>query len=261
MEKNYYFVIGQRNLMVVEAIKLLVEHKLPFKCLEAPYIFTKDEEDELIAQGFVPYYVGVAYRGDCYYHKITDAFLYKLLVMLNKGISDWPLAVLEYCCGNSHLGRGCVNVQDLIMGGYKRQEIEHLQTENRKALGFDEKAEASAQQALDEALAKAPQQPEYLVVNWDFKVSDVSFEGFLPILDRVFWLQRFVNVVIFAQNCAFYFGYQRIARALMPKWGCSSFCFGQCSAALYASDDVHKAWVAECLAAETAKLKAEGLLW
>ena len=49
MEKNYYFVIGQRNLMVVEAIKLLVEHKLPFKCLEAPYIFTKDEEDELIA--------------------------------------------------------------------------------------------------------------------------------------------------------------------------------------------------------------------
>ena len=62
--KNYYFVIGKKNLMVVEAVKLLIEHKLPFKCLEAPYIFTKDEEDELIAQGFVPYYVGVAYRDD-----------------------------------------------------------------------------------------------------------------------------------------------------------------------------------------------------
>lgn len=247
--------------MVVEAIKLLIEHKLPFKCLEAPYIFTKDEEDELIAQGFVPYYVGVAYRDDCYYQNIPEAFLYKLLTMLHGGISDWLWAVLEYCCGDPHQGRGCVNVQDLIMGGYKRQEIERLQTENRKALGFDEKAEALAQQALDEALAKTPQQPEYLVVDWDFKVSDVSFEGFLPILDRVFWLQRVANVVVFAQNCAFYFGCQPIARALMPKWGCSSFCFGQCCAALYAPDDVHKAWVAECLAAETAKLKAEGLLW
>lgn len=259
--ENYYFVIGKKNLMVVEAVKLLIEHKLPFKCLEAPYIFTKDEEDELIAQGFVPYYVGVAYRDDGSYNTITDAFLYKLLTMLHEGINDWPWAVLEYCCGNARLGRSCGNIQDLIMGGCKRHEIERLQSENRKALGFDEQAELSAKQAIEKAMTNSPKHPEYLVVDWDFKAGDVSFEGFLPILDRVFWLQRFMNVVIFAKDCAFYFGYQVIARALMPKLGCSSFCFGQCSAALYAPDDVHKAWVAEVLAAETAKLKAEGLLW
>ena len=261
MEKNYYFIIGQKNLMVAEAIKVLAENNLPFKCLERPYIFTKNEENELIAQGFVPYYVGVAYRDIIYYDKLKDAFLCKLLWMLRKGISDWQFAVLEYCCGNPTLGRGGASLRDLIRSGYKRKEIELLQCENRKAMGFDAKVEAAAQQAVTEAIAKAPKQQDYLVVFWNFEVENVDFESFLPVLDRVFWLQRLMNVVIFAKNCAFYYGYRGIAKKLMFEWKMSSFCYGYCSGALYAQDEVHVANVVACLKQETAKLKAEGLLW
>lgn len=259
-QKKYYFVIGEKNLMVAEAIKLLTEYQLPFKCLEMPYIFTKDEEDELLAQGFVPYYVGVAYRNNCSYDKISDAFLYQLLMMLDKPINDWQSAVLTYCCGN-FASSWKLNLHDLIMSGQQRKDIERLQEENRRALGFDEQAELSAQQAVDEAMLKANKQENYLIIAWKYKAKYIDFEAFMPVLDRVFWRQRWINVVVFAENGAFYYGYNKIAEALLRKWKYTGFAAGCQSGALYAQDEEHKALIAEVLAAETAKLKDEGLLW
>ena len=263
MKKNYYFVIGQKNLMVAEAVKLLQENNAPFRCLEEPYIFTKDEEDELIKQGYEPYYVNVAYRSsyDGYY-QINDSFLYKLYQMLEKKctIYDMHYDVMMLCLG-TYTWDWLANLRRFIQLGYAKTYVQKMQTENRLALGIDEQAEKMAEQAVNEALKNSVKPYDYLVVRWNYPVKNCDFECFLPVLDRVFWVQHFVNVLILTPNNAFYYGGQKTALEIFRNANCSTFCFEFSAGALYTlnEDSVNRA--VKVLQDKTTELRKTGLLW
>ncbi len=261
MEKNYYFVIGQKNLDVVEAIKLLDAHHLPYQCLEAPYIFTKNEEFELRQQGYEPHYINVAYRS-CLLKKeeFNNSFLYQLLDFLGKPISDWRFDVMTYC--EWPFEKEWANrLRSFVIRGCLRAYIEKLQAENRKALGFDDVAETTAEQAVAEAIKRFSSNRDYLIVHWNYFSKDSNFENFLPVLDRVFWLQNFVNVLIVTPECALYYGYRDIAREIV------SFCTGTACINDNMTDFLypiarHRMEDAEkFLKTKTAELRKAGLLW
>ena len=125
MEEKYYFVIGERNIVVAETIKVLESCGAAFRLLEKPYIFTRDEEEKLLEQGFKPVYIGVSYRSDtAEYNRVEDSVLYKVLQYAKKefSINDWQYMVMEYYLGRFHLDWSC-NLRKLIAAGNSRKEI------------------------------------------------------------------------------------------------------------------------------------------
>lgn len=263
MEKNYYFVIGQKNLMVAEAVKFLQEKNAPFRCLEEPYIFNKDEEDALINQGYVPYYVNVAYRSsyDGYY-QINDSFLYKLYQMfgVSSATIDWHYDVMMFCLGTL-TWNWSANLQRFVQLGYDKGYVQKMQTENRLALGIDEQAEQTAEQAVNEALKNAVKPYDYLVVRWNYPAKNCDLETFLPVLDRVFWVQHFVNVLIITPDNAFYYGYKNVALDIFQNANCSTFYFGITSGAFYPLNEDSIGRAVQFIRQKTAELKKTGLLW
>lgn len=261
MEKNYYFVIGQKNLDVVEAIKLLEAYHLPYRCLEDPYIFTKTEEDALKQQGYEPYYVHVTYRsfpdGE---EKFDSSFLYRLIGLLGKTISDWQYNVMTYC--EKPFAKEWSNrLRGFVIRGWSRSYIERLQAENRKALGFNDKAEETAIQAVAEAMRRFSSNRDYLIVHWDYKPKHSEFEAFLPVLDRVFWWQNFVNVLIVTPECALYYGYRDIARD-MVTFATATACVTDNMTDFLYSIAHHRMDEAErFMQTKTAELRNAGLLW
>ena len=261
MEKNYYFVIGQKNLDVVEAIKLLEAYHLPYRCLESPYIFTKTEEDALKQQGYEPYYVHVTYRsfpdGE---EKFDSSFLYRLIGLLGKTFSDWQYDVMTYC--EKPFAKEWSNrLRGFVIRGCSRAYIEKLQAENRKALGFNDKAEETAIQAVDEAMKRFSSNRDCLIVHWDYKPESSEFESFLPVLDRVFWLQNFVNVLIVTPECALYYGYRNIA-CDMVTLGTATACVTDNMTDFLYSIAHHRMDEAErFMQTKTAELRNAGLLW
>ena len=261
MKKNYYFVIGQKDLDVVEAIKLLEAYHLPYRCLETPYIFTKTEENELKQKGYEPYYVHVSYRSfPDEEEKFDSSFLYRLIGLLNKTISDWQRDVMTYC-ERPFEKEWSNRLRGFVIRGCSRSYIEKLQAENRKALGFDDKAEEMAIQAVDEAMKRFSSNRDYLIVHWDYKPQSSEFEAFLPVLDRVFWLQNFVNVLIVTSECALYYGYRNIAWD-MVTFGTATACVTDNITDFLYSIAHHRMEDAEkFLKPKTAELRNLGLLW
>ena len=263
MEEKYYFVIGERNIVVAETIKVLESCGAAFRLLEKPYIFTRDEEEKLLEQGFKPVYIGVSYRSDtAEYNRVEDSVLYKALQYAKKefSINDWQYMVMEYYLGRFHLDWSC-NLRKLIAAGNSRKEIVKLQRQNREAIGFDEEAEKSAQVAVDEALNTAGRRNDFLVIKWNYQTEDSDFENWLPILDRVFWIQNFVNVLIITPYNAAYYGYGSIAFQIIAccnSTGCAS---GNLAEFLYplSKDDILR--TIRFLKKESSTLRKEGLLW
>ena len=263
MNKNYYFVIKKKGIMVVEAIKLLQEYHVPFKCLDDPYIFDKNEEDELMRQGYVPYYVNVAYRSSCdVYYQINDSFLYKLYQLLENRcvMSDTHYDAMMFCVG-TYTWDWSANLRRFVQIGYAKTYVQKMQAENRLALGIDEQAEHLAELAVSEALKNVTKNNDYLIIRWNYPVKNCDFELFLPILDRVFWLQHFVNVLILTPNNAFYYGCQKVALEIFQNANCSTFYFGITSGAFYPlnEDSINRA--INVLQEQKKKKKKAGLLW
>lgn len=263
MEKKYYFVIGKQNIVIAEAVKVLKNCGALFKLLNAPYIFTKTEEDKLLAQGYTPFYIGVTHRNNNEeYTRMEDSVLYKVLQYAKKEflITDWHYMVMDYYLGKFRFDWSC-NLRKLIAVGNTRKEIVKLQRQNREAIGFDEEAEKSAQVAVDEALNTAGRRNDFLVIKWNYQTEDSDFENWLPILDRVFWIQNFVNVLIITPTNAAYYGYGHIAFKIggcCSKTSCTS---GNMTQFLYPlnQDDILRA--VRLLKKETTALRKEGLLW
>lgn len=263
MEKNYYFVIGQKNIMVAEAIKILQKSNLPFKCLKEPYLFTKDEEDALVQQGYEPYYVNVAFRSaHNVYYQISDSFLYKLYQWNSdkKAISDKHYDAMMFCLGTVSWN-WATNLQNLVRLCQNKAYIQQLQAENRLALGIDKQAEQTAEQAVHETLKNATKPYDCLVVRWNYPAQNCDIETFLPILDRVFWVQHFVNVLVVTQKNVFYYGYQKMAMEVFQKFGISGFFDGYACGAMYPLDEEKIESVGNFFAEKTADLRKNGLLW
>lgn len=261
MGKNYYFVIGQKDLDVVEAIKLLDAYHLPYRCLESPYIFTKTEEDALKQQGYEPYYVHVTYRSfPDEEEKFDSSFLYRLIGLLNKTIWDWQHDVMIYC-ERPFEKEWSNRLRGFVIRGCSRSYIEKLQAENRKALGFDNKAEERAIQAVDEAMKRFSSNRDYLIVYWDYDPESSEFESFLPVLDRVFWLQNFVNVLIETPKCALYYGYRDIACDMVAFATATACVMDNMTNFLYSIAHHRMEDAEKFLKTKTAELRKAGLLW
>ena len=263
MNKNYYFVIGKKSIMVAEAIKLLQEHHVPFKCLDDPYIFDKNEEDELMRQGYVPYYVNVAYRSSCdVYYQINDSFLYKLYQLLEKRcvMSDTHYDAMMFCVG-TYTWDWSANLRRFVQIGYAKTYVQKMQAENRLALGIDEQAEHLAELAVSEALKNVTKNNDYLIIRWNYPAKNCDLETFLPVLDRVFWVQHFVNVLIITPDNAFYYGYKNVALDIFQNANCSTFYFGITSGAFYPLNEDSIGRAVQFIRQKTAELKKTGLLW
>ncbi len=261
MEKKYYFVIGAKNVVIAEAVKVLEEKGAAFRQLDPPYIFTQDEVDDLQKQGFTPVYLGVAYRSeDMEYTQITDSPLYKVLQLTGSqfNITDWQYMAMEYYLGKFRFDWSG-NLRKLIAAGWSREDIVKLQRQNREALGFGEEAENTAQKAVEQAWSG--RKTDFLVIKWDYKNESTDFENWLPILDRVFWIQNFVNVLIITPHNAAYYGYGSIAEKIGSCASLTSCCGGNLAQFLYPLTYSDKCRAVNLLKTETALLRKNELLW
>ena len=260
MEKKYYFVIGAKNVVIAEAVKVLEEKGAAFRQLDPPYIFTQDEVIDLQMQGYTLVYLGVTYRSENKeYMQITDSPLYKVLQLTG---SEFSITDRQYMAMDYYLGKfrfdWAVNLRKLIAAGWSKEEIVRLQRQNREALGFDEEAENTAQKAVDQALSG---KTDFLVVEWNYKNESTDFENWLPILDRIFWIQNFVNVLIITPHNAAYYGYGRIAAQIGSCASLTSCSGGNLAQFLYPLAENDKCRAVDLLKTETALLRKNGLLW
>lgn len=261
MEKKYYFVIGAKNVVIAEAVKVLEEKGAAFRQLDPPYIFTQDEVDDLQKQGFTPVYLGVAYRSEnMEYTRITDSPLYKVLQLTGSehAATEWQYMAMEYYLGKLRFDWSG-NLRKLIAAGWSKEDIVKLQRQNREALGFGEEAENTAQKAVEQAWSG--RKTDLLVIKWDYKNKSTDFENWLPVLDRVFWIQNFVNVLIITPSNAAYYGYRNIALNIIGCTGVSSSVGGSLAQILYPLAEENKQRIIKFLKTETALLRKNELLW
>lgn len=260
MEKKYYFVIGAKNVVIAEAVKVLEEKGAAFRQLDPPYIFTQDEVADLEKKGYTLVYLGVTYRSEnTEYMQITDSPLYKVLQLTG---SEFSITDRQYMAMDYYLGKfrfdWAANLRKLIAAGWSKEDIVRLQRQNREALGFDEEAENTAQKAVDQALSC---KTDFLVVEWNYKNESTDFENWLPILDRIFWIQNFVNVLIITPHNAAYYGYGRIAAQIGSCASLTSCSGGNLAQFLYPLAENDKCRAVDLLKTETALLRKNGLLW
>lgn len=261
MEKKYYFVIGAKNVVIAEAVKVLEEKGAAFCQLDPPYIFTRDEAVDLAMQGYTLVYLGVTYRSEnTEYMQITDSPLYKVLQLTG---SEFSITDRQYMAMDYYLGKFCfdwaANLRKLIAAGWSKEEIVRLQRQNREALGLGEEAEKTAQKAVDRALSG--KKTDFLVIEWNYKNESTDFENWLPVLDRVFWIQNFVNVLIITPYNAAYYGYGRIAAQIGSCASLTSCSGGNLAQFLYPLAENDKCRAVDLLKTETALLRKNGLLW
>lgn len=261
MEKRYYFVIGAKNVVIAEAVKVLEEKGAAFRQLDPPYIFTQDEAIDLVMQGYTLVYLGVAYRSeDMEYTRITDSPLYKVLQLTGSeyAATDWQYMAMDYYLGKFRFDWSG-NLRKLIAAGWSKEDIVKLQRQNREALGFDEEVENTAQKAVDQALSG--RKTDFLVIKWDYKNESTDFENWLPVLDRIFWIQNFINVLIITPHNAAYYGYGRIAAQIGSCASLISCSDGNLAQFLYPLAENDKCRAVDLLKTETALLRKNGLLW
>ena len=102
---------------------------------------------------------------------------------------------------------------------------------------------------------------DYLIVHWDYKPESSEFESFLPVLDRVFWLQNFVNVLIETPKCALYYGYRDIACDMVAFATATACVMDNMTNFLYSIAHHRMDEAERFMQTKTAELRNAGLLW
>ena len=222
MDEKYYFIISQKSIMSSEIISFLEKKKVPYKMVP----FGKErEEAEKISNQYTPIFIGnrgIGCEGFLYpyYNEIESPLFktYQLFGALEK-LEDWHYQIMSFCKGILEYTWDA-NLRLLIQMGYSKKEIQDLQNKNRESMEFPEMMEKAAQNAVENSLVGSDK--SLLVINWDIEECLFSFEKWLPVLDRVFWLQTNINVLIFTPKQGFYYGYRDIAMELMKSSGYTS---------------------------------------
>ncbi len=215
MEKNYYFVIGERNASTAEIISILDQKKIPY-CLrrkDENYIPSAPEY-----QGRELIYIGMpqmAYRGFiCFNYPYVETHKAPLWYVADSSFlgafNKAHIPLIIYNAGNNIYNKWS-EIQELLNTGYNPDIIKQIQLADRLARNVNEEIENQAEQQAQE-FASAQKLHDLLVFRLDTPLNFSEAERYsqhenlLAVTDRAVWLQKYQNVLILDNHYVAYAG-------------------------------------------------------
>lgn len=215
MEKNYYFVIGERNASTAEIIRILDQKKIPY-CLCG-----KDDVYEPLpkeCQGRQVVYIGMPQmsgKGNiCFNYPYVETHKAPLRNVADSSmlgvLNETHIPLMIYNAGNNIYNK-CGEIQELLNTGYNSDIIKQIQLADRLARDVNEEIENQAEQQAQE-FASMQKLHDLLVFRLDTSLnfSETEWysqhENLLAVTDRAVWLQKYQNVLILDNHYIAYAG-------------------------------------------------------
>ena len=223
--KNYYFFIGQMNACTAITIDLIKKHKasyeiVPFdnscNCYKAD-----DKVEKAMQDGYTPVFIGMNYKfGKSFDYPYQSEYA-SPFCEVQKLFNDFECSriqnfVLVYTM-QPLLFLWSEQIPKLVISGASKAEIVEIQNLDEKARGYTPEMLKNIDALLEPFKYLSARSRGLIVL--ELKSETLDDQILIPILNRCFWLQRYLNVMVISKKMITYYGYRDIVDKLQEETG------------------------------------------